>query len=106
MGCNGIHPIYGITTDSLHEAKVNSLFFENTVGLKIVVADYRKIGVRSSFRSIESTRADILITDIYANEKVLHSLEKQGIKVIRIDPINQSDLVIDTNPNINEQLNK
>lgn len=99
MGCNGIHPLYGITTDNLHEAKVNRLLFENTVGLKIVIADHRKIGVRSSFKSVDSRVADILITDIYAPEKVLHSLEQQGIRIIQIDPLNQTDLVIDQQAN-------
>lgn len=95
MGCNGIHPIYGVTTDSLHEAKVNSLFFENTVGPRIVLADYRKVGVRSSFKSMDTVNIDILITDIYAPKNVLHSLEKQGIKVIQIDPLSESGLVLD-----------
>ena len=86
MGCNGIDPEFGITTEILHEAKVNNLFFENTLGYRIVVADYRKIGHRSNFKSGESTQCDILVTDIYANQKVLSELEKQGITVIQVDP--------------------
>jgi len=87
MGCNGFHPIHGVTTESLHEAKVNNLFFENTVGTKIVIADYRKIGNRSPFKSVETQKVDILITDIYAPIEVLRELEKQGVKVVQIDPL-------------------
>jgi len=87
MGCNGIHPIHGVTTENLHEAKVNNLFFEHTIGTKIVVADYRKVGNRSPFKSVEIQKVDILITDIYAPIEVLRELEKQGVKVVQIDPL-------------------
>ncbi len=87
MGCNGIHPVHGVTTESFHEAKVNNLFMENTNGLRIIVADYRKIGARYPFRSVETTQVDILITDIFAPADILNSLEKQGIEVIQVDPL-------------------
>lgn len=86
MGCNGIHPIHGVTTESLHEAKVNNLFFQNTLGTKIIVADHRKIGSRYPFKSLDSAQADIIITDIYAPIKEIQELENLGIKVIQIDP--------------------
>ncbi|NLC41240.1 MAG: DeoR/GlpR transcriptional regulator [Erysipelothrix sp.] len=86
LGCNGIDPIHGVTTENISEAKVNSFFFENTVGKRIVVADYRKIGARAPFKSVSCSMVDILITDIFAPANIVAQLRKQGIDVIQIDP--------------------
>ncbi len=84
IGCTGIDPEEGITTPILHEAKINSLIIERTTGLKIVVADYRKIGVAVNFLSSSLTNINYLITDTFADQEIIHQIEKKGVIVIQI----------------------
>ena len=50
----------------------------------ICVADYRKVGVTSNYHVADLTGVDILITDNFANEKVVRDLRRQGIDVIQV----------------------
>ncbi|MFC0232670.1 DeoR/GlpR family DNA-binding transcription regulator [Vagococcus entomophilus] len=84
IGCNGVSPEEGITTPVLHEAKINSLILERTTGLKIVVADYRKIGTTTNFLSGSLKMINYLITDSFADPKMIKQIEKQGVIVIQI----------------------
>ena len=83
IGCSGIDIETGISTSLIHEARINRKMIENS-GKLIVVADYRKIGNSSNFTIGEISDIDILITDSYADEKVLDEIEKQGVQVVQV----------------------
>ena len=83
IGCDGIDLTAGITTSVFHEAKINSKIIENSATL-IVVCDYRKIGHQANFTIGKIKDIDILITDTYADEKILTALEKTGIQIIQV----------------------
>lgn len=85
IGCSGLSIENGITTDVLHESKINSLILERTKGIVIVVADYRKIGLSSNFTSGMIKDIHYLITDKFASLEVLKKIEKQGVQIIQIE---------------------
>lgn len=58
----------------------------NTNGPVIVVCDYRKIGVDSSFVVSDISSVDILITDTYSHPSVIKKFEDQGVTVIQVEP--------------------
>lgn len=86
MGCSGISINKGVSTINIHESKVNQVMINNTKGPVILVCDYRKIGVDSSFVVSELSTIDILITDTYSPPNVIKSFEDQGILVIQVEP--------------------
>ena len=73
----------GITTSVFHESKINQKIIENSSTL-IVVCDYRKIGHQANFTIGKIEDIDILITDSYADERILTALEKSGVQVIQV----------------------
>lgn len=84
IGCSGITAEDGITTPIFHEAKINKLIIDRTHGLKIVVADYRKIGRTVNFLSGRLEEIDYLITDSFADTAMIEKIEQQGVNVIQI----------------------
>lgn len=86
IGCSGINANRGISTNNIHEARVNTVMVEHTNELVIVVADYRKIGTSASFNVAPIDKIDILITDIFADKDELHRIERQNVTVIQVDP--------------------
>lgn len=84
IGCSGISVENGMTTPVLHESKINNLMIERTKGPVILVADYRKIGFSSNFTSCQIQKISYLITDPFADPKILAEIEKEGVKVIQI----------------------
>lgn len=86
IGCSGISVDKGISTINIHESKVNQVMINNTNGPVIVVCDYRKIGVDSSFVVSDISSVDILITDTYSHPSVIKKFEDQGVTVIQVEP--------------------
>ncbi len=82
IGCNGVSLDEGVTTNLIHEAKINELMIKRTFKHKILVADYRKIGHTSKFKISEISAFDYLITDKYCPKNLKNSIEKLGVKVI------------------------
>lgn len=83
IGCDGVDLTTGITTSVFHESKINQKIIENSSTL-IVVCDYRKIGHQANFTIGKIEDIDILITDSYADERILTALEKSGVQVIQV----------------------
>ena len=86
IGCSGISVDKGISTINIHESKVNQVMINNTNGPVIVVCDYRKIDVDSSFIVSDLSTVDILITDTYSHPNVIKRFEDQGVLVIQVAP--------------------
>ncbi|MDH6363941.1 DeoR/GlpR family transcriptional regulator of sugar metabolism [Enterococcus sp. PF1-24] len=84
LGCSGLTVQDGFTTSVLHEAKVNAAILKHSPGIKIVVADYRKIGVSSNYTSGSLEDIDVLITDSFANPDVLKEVEAHDVQIIQI----------------------
>lgn len=84
IGCYGISAERGLTTPVIHEAKINEVIVQQTKGLVICIADYRKIGESANFKSCDLSHIDYLITDTFANQDSLKQIEEAGVRVIQI----------------------
>lgn len=84
IGCDGMSLDNGITTQNIYEAEVNSTMIRRTKQKVICVADYRKIGVTSNYHVADLNRVDILITDRFANDRVLRSFNKYDIEIVQV----------------------
>lgn len=86
IGCSGISVDKGLSTINIHESKVNQVMINNTNGPVIVVCDYRKVGVDSSFFVCDISKVTLLITDIYTPPDIIKEFEDKGVMVIQIAP--------------------
>ncbi|MCX2456242.1 DeoR/GlpR family DNA-binding transcription regulator [Lacticaseibacillus nasuensis] len=84
IGCDGITLDGGVSTQNIYEAQVNSTMIDHTKQKVICVADYRKVGVASNYHVADLDRVSVLITDRFANEKVIRSFRRQGIEVVQV----------------------
>ena len=67
----------------MNEARINRKIIENA-GKVIVLADYTKIGKVSNFTVGSITDVDLLITDSFADPKMLEKFENHGVQVIQV----------------------
>lgn len=81
MGCSGLSPISGMTTENSAEMKINKQAIENTTEKVYILADHTKIGKSSSFTSAKIENIDYLITDEKADKKILNDMMSIGLKV-------------------------
>lgn len=84
MGCSGISVDKGMTTNNIHEAKVNQLMVSHTNDLVIVVASHEKIGKDTNFIVCDTSFIDILITDDQAPEEEIRKFRDLDILVKQI----------------------
>lgn len=87
IGCSGLSVESGITTSILAEAPINETMIKRTNGLKFVLCDYTKIGVKHSFFSSDIHQMNCVITDINADEAEVEQMRKDKIQVIKLEPI-------------------
>ncbi|SJZ46357.1 transcriptional regulator, DeoR family [Pilibacter termitis] len=86
IGSYGVTYTAGLTTPLLNEAEINRIMIQNTSGPIILVADYRKIGLITNFKTASIKSINYLITDIYANQEIIRQIEAQGVQVIQVNP--------------------
>lgn len=84
MGCSGISPVSGVTTEIAGEVKINELMIRNATKDVYVLADHTKIGKNSSFTTSSVQRIGHLITDEKAPADVLKELQKAGVKIHQV----------------------
>lgn len=84
LGCSGFSVDEGITTPVIHEAKVNETMLKRSKGLKVLVADYRKIGYITNYVCGPVTAIDVLITDSFVDENLIAEIKEAGVEVIQV----------------------
>lgn len=82
IGCSGIHPHSGVSTDVFEESSMNRNMINKTMGKIIVLADGSKIGASSHFQFAQIEQIDILITDDTADKTVLDRFREIGVEII------------------------
>ncbi len=85
IGCSGICPELGMTTELINEVNINALMFERVSGDTYVLADGSKIGRRSSFVSCPPEMIGNIITDKSTPEEYLEGFSKKGIGIYLVD---------------------
>ena len=87
IGCRGIDPEAGITTDLQSELEVFTVRAMAAVSDQVtILADHTKFGQRFLLRTLPVTEIDTVVTDNRTPENMLDKLRKQDIQVI-IAPI-------------------
>lgn len=84
VGCSGLSPLSGLTTEIAGEVKVNELMLKNATKGVYVLADHTKIGKNSSFTSAGIEAINYLITDEKAPKDVLDELRNAGMEVHQV----------------------
>lgn len=93
VGCAGISPAAGATSDTLQEESVNSLMMERS-DFCALLADSSKFGKEAGFTYAQVTQIDLLVTDIRASDEDVEALMEAGLPaVVRIDPDDESTWV-------------
>lgn len=86
VGCAGITPGAGATSNTLQEALVNSAMLEHST-LKVILADSTKLDEQAGFGYARADQLDLLITDKWAPAEVLDALREAGLRnIIVVDP--------------------
>jgi len=83
IGCRGIDPEGGITTDLQSETDVFTVrAMAGAADQVIILADHTKFGRIFLLRALSIAKVDIVITDSLTPENILDKLRKQDIQII------------------------
>ncbi|MFG2042494.1 DeoR/GlpR family DNA-binding transcription regulator [Dactylosporangium sp. NPDC048998] len=80
LGCNGVHPIAGITNINLPEAEMKQRMLRSATR-RVVVADGSKVGQVQLAKVAAITDVDLLITGASADPAVVSDLRDRGLRV-------------------------
>lgn len=81
MGCGGICPDIGMTTELLNEVNLNQMMFERVSKGSYILADCTKFGKRSSFVSCPPELIANIITDADAPSDLVREFREKGTLV-------------------------
>lgn len=90
LGCDGISPEGGITTNEFKEMQVNRMMLENS-SKSIIVATSEKIGKTAHFQFGSLDLVDMFITDTRATNAQINLLKFGGIKRMSLANANSKD---------------
>lgn len=85
LGANGIDATNGVTTNIYQEAQLYETIANNCSSKIVLVATGHKLGKTNSFKILDSSSIETLITDSTADEKTLSALKTQGVNIIFAD---------------------
>ena len=85
IGCGGVCPDVGMTTELLNEVNLNQTMFERVTRASYILADSTKLGKRSSFVSCPPERIENIITDTDAPGDVVREFREKGTWVHQVD---------------------
>lgn len=84
LGCGGLSPECGMTTENLSEVNINDLMLSRVAGRSYILADNGKFGNNCSFVSFPTERIKNIITDEYAPVDIVDEFREKQVNVIRI----------------------
>lgn len=85
IGCSGLCPETGMTTEIMNEVNLNQMMFERVNGASYILTDSSKIGNRSSFVSCPPELVCNIITDSGAPAKLVEEFREKGTWVHLVD---------------------
>ncbi len=80
LGCNGVHPVEGITNVNLPEAEMKQKMLRSALEC-VVVAEGSKVGNISVAKVADLGSVDTLVTDTSAPPEVVGELRAAGVRV-------------------------
>ena len=84
IGCTGLSPECGMTTEILPEVSINQLMHERVAKCSYILADHTKFGKNSSFVSCATESITHVITDEKAPLDIVTQFREKGIEVIMV----------------------
>ena len=81
LGIDGIDPIFGLSTSSMPEAKLNAQMI-HAAQKTIVLSDSSKFGMRSLSRICDVRDIHCVITDQQLSEHFLKQMHEAGIEIV------------------------
>lgn len=84
IGCDGLDPQFGVSTSKIDGARINRIIVKHSKKV-ILVTSYDKIGNISNLKIADISDIDLLITDSFADQKVISELEKMGLDVVQLN---------------------
>lgn len=85
IGCNGLCPDTGMTTELVSEVNLNHMMFERVTGATYILADSSKFGQRSSFVSCPPELIENIVTDRDAPADLVREFQEKGTWVYQVD---------------------
>lgn len=85
IGCTGLCPDTGMTTELVSEVNLNHMMFEQVTGSSYILADSSKFGHRSSFVSCPPEQIANIITDRDAPVDLVREFRDKGAWVYQVD---------------------
>lgn len=84
IGCSGLSPESGMTTEILSEVNINQLMLQRVTGTSYILADHTKLGRNSSFVSCPTESLLNVITDEKAPEEITEGFLEHEVNVTRV----------------------
>ena len=85
VGCRGLSPDLGMTTELYDEANINAKMISRVTETSYILADHTKLGNKSSFISCKTSEIANIITDVEAPRDIVNAFREKGVEVYQID---------------------
>ena len=85
LGCNGVEPSRGFTNANIAEGEIKQAMVRSAQRT-VFLADHDKVGVVSSAFVTDISSADLLITDVGADQNILNELQAGGLDIECVRP--------------------
>ena len=85
MGCSGITPEVGMTTEMVSEVTLNQLMFQRVTGSSYILADSSKLGEKIGSVSCPPEKIENIITDADAPADMVRRFREIGTWVYQVD---------------------
>lgn len=85
VGCGGLCPDTGMTTELLNEVNINQLMIERVTGASYILTDSSKFGNRCSYVSCPPELIENIITDKDTPAPILRDFRDKGTLVYQVD---------------------
>ena len=85
MGCSGISPDIGMTTEMVSEVNLNQMMFKRVTGSSYILADSSKFGEKIGSISCPPEKIENIITDSEAPAQLVREFRELGTWVYQVD---------------------
>lgn len=85
MGCSGLSPDIGMTTEMVSEVNLNQMMFKRVTGSAYILADSSKFGERIGSISCPPEKIENIITDSEAPAQLVREFRELGTWVYQVD---------------------
>ena len=85
MGCSGLSPDLGMTTEMVSEVNLNQMMFERVTGSSYILADSSKFGEKIGCVSCPPEKIENILTDSEAPADMVRRFRESGTWVYQVD---------------------